>query len=160
MVAYSPLYSPASLGAVERQHRDLKQSLKATLLNMAEVHKSNWMAILPWTLLARRTAYHSELQASPAEFVFGDNPSVPGDLQGADIAPDSSLANLLERLRENAKRPSAEATIRRTPAVHYPPTTQTATHIYLKNQKSQLEVVANSRKIGHLDRKCGIMVKM
>ena len=67
IVAYSPLYSSQSLGGVERQHKDLKQSLKATLLAMGDVHQSRWMSVLPWTLLARRTAFHSELQASPAD---------------------------------------------------------------------------------------------
>ena len=38
LVKYSPIYSPSSLGAVERQHRDLKCSLKATLMTMGDVH--------------------------------------------------------------------------------------------------------------------------
>ena len=63
IVAYSPLYSPSSLGSVERIHKDIKASLKATLLAMGNEHKSKWMSVLPWTLLSRRTSYHSELQA-------------------------------------------------------------------------------------------------
>ena len=136
IVAYSPLYSPASLGAVERQHRDIKESLKACLLSIGDHYQEKWTSILPWTLLARRTAYHSELQASPAEVVFGDNPAVPGDLPGADLPADNDLVDLLERLRTNARRPPAQTTIRRNPQVYYPPTTATATHIYLKKHKT------------------------
>ena len=35
-VSYTPVYSPASLGSLERQHLDLKSSLKATLIQMGE----------------------------------------------------------------------------------------------------------------------------
>ena len=39
IVKYSPLYSSQSLGGFERQHRDLKSSLKATLLAMGDTHQ-------------------------------------------------------------------------------------------------------------------------
>ena len=131
IVAYSPLYSPSSLGSVERIHKDIKASLKATLLAMGDEHKSKWMSVLPWTLLSRRTSYHSELQATPSEVVFGENPAVPGDLAGADLPADPNLPALLDRVRANAQRPPAQTTIRRTPQVYYPPSTDTATHVYL-----------------------------
>ena len=136
IVAYSPLYSSQSLGSVERIHRDLKASLKAVLLAMADKHQSGWMSVLPWCLLSRRTSYHSELQASPSEMVMGDNPVVPGDLPDADLANDNNLTDLLDRLRVNAGRKPAQTSIRRTPAVYYPATTATATHIYLRCPKT------------------------
>ena len=71
IIEYSPLYSASSLGGVERAHKDLKNSLKATLLAMNDTHQEKWMAILPWTLLSMRMSFHSELQASPAEVLFG-----------------------------------------------------------------------------------------
>ena len=93
------------------------------------------MSILPWTLLHQRTAYHSELQASPAEVILGENPALPGDLAGTDLPNDGTIEKLLDRVRANACRPPAQSTIRRSPAVYYPPTTESATHAYLKNQK-------------------------
>ena len=60
---------------------------------------------------------------------------MPGDLPAGDIQPDHGLPNLLERVRDNAKRVPAQTSIRRQPAVYYPPTTATATHVYLKKQK-------------------------
>ena len=89
-------------------------------------------------MLARNTAYHSELQVSPSEAVYGENPAVPGDLAGSDLStnPDHDLVDLVEKLRQNARRPPAQTTIRRHPAVYYPPTTATATHIYLRRQKT------------------------
>ena len=38
LVSYTPVYHSASLGHLERQHRDLKQSLKACLLEMGDKH--------------------------------------------------------------------------------------------------------------------------
>ena len=61
IVEFAPLYSPQAVGGVERQHQPLKTSLKAALLHMSDVHGSNWMSILPWILLARRTSFHTEL---------------------------------------------------------------------------------------------------
>ena len=116
-------------------HKDLKNSLKATLIAMADTHQTKWAAVLPWTLLSKNTAFHSELQASPCELVFGENPALPGDLAGAELPADASIVDLLDRLRDNAKRPAAQTTINRNPAVYYPATTSTATHVYLKCQK-------------------------
>ena len=134
-MAYSPLYSSQSLGWVERQHPDLKQSIKSTLLAMGDAHKDRWMSVLPWTLLARRTAFQSELQASPCEVLYGNNVRVPGDLPAGDTQPDHRLPNLLERVCDNAKRSPAHTSICRQPAVYSPPTTATATHVYLKKHK-------------------------
>ena len=47
IVTYSPIYSPASVGAIERQHGDLKNSLKAVLSTTADVYGSTWVDILP-----------------------------------------------------------------------------------------------------------------
>ena len=111
--------------------------LKTTLLTMADTHKSKWMDILPWILLSRRTSFHSELQASPSEAVFGQNPVVPGDLPAGDIPTDHSLAQLMDRVRNNASKPPAQTSVRRDPPVYYPPTTVTATHVYLRKAKAK-----------------------
>ena len=57
VVNYTPVYHPASLGGLERQHRDIKSSLKAVLSHMGDTHGHQWLAALPWVLLGRRTAY-------------------------------------------------------------------------------------------------------
>ena len=48
IVTYSPVYRPAAVGHVERQHKELKHSMKAVLVQMAEEHKEDWMSSLPW----------------------------------------------------------------------------------------------------------------
>ena len=102
---------------------------------MGDEHGSSWMSILPWTLLARRTAFHSELQASPSELVLGENPLIPGDLthNGPD---DHSVPELLDRLRKNASREPAQTTIRRTIKPYFPPSATNATHVWVKRGKT------------------------
>ena len=120
---------------MERQHRDLKNSIKSTLMAIRDAHQDRWMAVLPWTLLTRRTAFHSELQASPCEVLYGNNVRVPGDLPAGDIHPDHGPPQLLDRVWENATHALAQTSIRRQPAIYYPPTTLTATDVYLKKKK-------------------------
>ena len=45
IVKYTPLYSPSSLGMGERQHREIKNGLKACLLTMANDAKDRWMDV-------------------------------------------------------------------------------------------------------------------
>ena len=133
-VDYAPTYAPWAVGTVERQHRDLKNSIRAALIHMADTHQSNWQAILPWVLLARRTSFHSELQATPSEFVLGEVPLVPGDLS-PDLPADHNLAHLLERLKHNAKRPPAQTKPPQKEPTALPNSATTATHIYFKRAK-------------------------
>ena len=77
IVSYTPVYSPASLGSLERQHADIKNGLRAILHNMADEYQSEWMSILPWVILSRRTALHGELRATPAQAVMGSDQNCP-----------------------------------------------------------------------------------
>merc|ERR1711951_38473 len=91
VVNYTPLYHPASLGGLERQHRDIKASLNAVLYHMGDQHGSRWLSALPWVLLGRRSAYQQDLGTSPAELAFGQTPLVPGALAGADLNQETDL---------------------------------------------------------------------
>ena len=134
MVEFSPLYSPASVGIIERQHRDLKSSLKAALIRMGSTSGSRWMEALPWILLARRTSVHNDIQATPAELVLGNNPRLPGDLQ-TDMPLDKSIPDLLNRLKKNAERPPQPTSLHKELPTYFPPAAQRATHVFTKNHK-------------------------
>ena len=92
------------------------------------------MAILPWTLLSRRTAFHAELQATPAEIVMGDNPKVPADLT-PDLPADHSLGELLKRVKSNAQRPPQPTRMPKQ-QVYWPSSAAEATHVYTKRAKT------------------------
>ena len=134
IVNYTPLYSPASLGSLERQHADVKNALRATLIAMGDEFQSSWMRILPWILIARRTSYHGEMKASPAQVVFGEDPRLPGDI----IPPMGSgevLEDLLARVKANAQRPPAQTATHRQLPVNFPARAKEATHVYTKRAK-------------------------
>ena len=79
-VKYSALYRPQSVGLLERQHRSLKDSLKAAILDICAKHQEKWMDHLPFVLLGRRTALQADIGASASELAFGKNVVVPGQL--------------------------------------------------------------------------------
>ena len=135
IISYSPLYSPSSLGGVERQHLDLKNSLKSILLALGNDHGDQWMDALPWVLLSRHVAFHAELEASPAECVYGENLRLPGDLPVMDPSTQD-IKDLLHRLRANAKRPPAQTQLHKHLPVHVPATVVNATHVYVRKHKT------------------------
>ena len=137
IIKYTPLYSPQALGGVERQHKDLKQSLKTALLQMGDSHGSAWMEILPWTLLARRTSHHHELDGTPAEALLGQNPRLPGDV-APQPSSDKTVKEMMDRMKELANKPPAQS---RQPVepVYYPQKAQEATHVYVRRPKSKIK---------------------
>lgn len=64
-------YHPQSNGLIERFHRTLKAALKC--------HNSSWSDALPLVLLGIRATLKPELDASPAEMLYGQTISLPGD---------------------------------------------------------------------------------
>ena len=67
-------YHPASNGLVERFHRQLKTSL------IARNSSADWIDHLPLVLLGIRTTVKSDLDACPAELVYGSSLRLPGEM--------------------------------------------------------------------------------
>ena len=74
-VGHTTAYHPQSNGIIERWHRTLKTSLMCRLQSVRE----NWVQELPGVLLGLRSAMKDDLQASPAEFVYGTQLRLPGE---------------------------------------------------------------------------------
>ena len=79
-VLLSPAYHQQANGAVEHQHQNLENSLRAAIIEMGQFHKKQWIKVLPWTLLGRRVAFQPHLDASSAQLVFGKALQFPGAL--------------------------------------------------------------------------------
>ena len=134
IVSYSPIYSPATVGSIERQHADLKNSLKAVLSTIGDAHGDQWVDVLPWVVLGRHTSFNADLGATPAEAVFGQNPRVPGDMPFA-MKEDEPIQDMLERVKANAKRPPMQTSLHKNPMFYMPATAETCTHVYTKRAK-------------------------
>ena len=135
IVSFAPLYSPSTVGTIERQHADIKNSLRAVLLAMGEEHGESWARILPWVLLGRRTSYHADLGATPAQLVFGSDPKVPGDLVHP-VGTETGPQELLQRVKEVVVRPPAQTALHKQTNIYLPPAAKEATHVWAKNTKS------------------------
>ena len=136
-VAYTPPYHPASLGHIERQHKDIKVGLKTALYAMGDKHGENWLSHLPWVLLARRTALQPDLGTSPAEMTLGMHPRLPPDLLGEPGQPLSSPESekLLEGLRAKAARPAVQPSHHGDKPVNLP-NLDHVTHVFIKRGKT------------------------
>jgi hypothetical protein len=82
-------YHPQANGLIERNHRNLKASLKCRLSG------PNWVDELPWVLLGLRTTPKEDLHSSSAELVYGSPLTVPGD-----FFPDSKPRSAPRELQQ------------------------------------------------------------
>ena len=138
-VNFVPPYHQATNGAIERQHRPLKESIKAALIEMGDLHKNKWMEQLPLTLLGRRVSLHEDMQASPAQLTLGgENPLIPGVL-----VPDSPSAKdndheLLKSLQVQSNTPVIPMSSHCDPKPTYVPQNfEDATHLFVKLESPQ-----------------------
>ena len=126
---------------LERQHRGLKDSLRAALIQMGDTHQERWMDHLPFVLLGRRVAFQPDLGASPAEMTFGKSLVVPGQiLSSPDTSGPEALQEVLKQVRLNTN------TLPVQPSRHSPPEKPLAdipadvTHAYTRqHQKNGLQ---------------------
>ena len=86
-------YHPQANGLIERNHRDLKASLKCRL------NGPNWVDELPWVLLGLRTTPKEDLRSSSAELVYGSPLTVPGD-----FFPDSTPRSASRELQQQREK--------------------------------------------------------
>ena len=109
-------YNPRANGAVERFHRQLKDSLRCHLVETTRIHSLQWCEYIPLVLLWFRATVKEDIQASPAELVFGQNITLPPDLRsepsGIQVDPTdyvSVLKDMMEKVRGQTSRPVRNA---------------------------------------------------
>ena len=126
-------YHPESNGLVERMHRRLKEALTA----LGTDSPNDWFWRLPCALLAIRTTLKPDLGASPADLVYGEGLTVPGEILDVNRPSDRQQAQFqraaLDDLRIEVARLQPTATsAHRTPRTHIPVDLRTATHVFVK----------------------------
>ena len=86
---------------IERSHQSLKNSIKASLVDLGDKYQGNWIYYLPWALLGLRSSYNNDLGTSSSEMTFGMHPQLPGTLLAdpEDInMSNSHLQTILKKL--------------------------------------------------------------
>jgi hypothetical protein len=91
-------YNPAANGLVERFHRQLKASIMC--------HASEgWTDSLPTILLGIRSAWKDDIQATPAEMLYGQTLRLPGEfLSPAPAAASDDPAAFTTQLRKHMSK--------------------------------------------------------
>lgn len=120
-------YHPQSNGMVERFHRQLKQSIRATDPN-------HWSEMLPLILLGIRTTIKQDLKHTPSEMLYGENPRLPGEL--FVHSRDSNFTDpqdFVQKLRENLRKVgSAPTRIANNRAVYVPKSLLDAEYVFVR----------------------------
>ena len=125
-------YHPQSNGLVERFHWRLKEALNALVTEESD----KWYWKLPCVLLAIRTTMKPDINASPADLVFGEGLAIPGEILSSPLDNDESheeRQRLFDNLRlEVARVQPTRTSAHRRPAVHIPEDLRTATHVFVR----------------------------
>ena len=102
-VRYSALYRPQSIGLLERQHRSIKDSLKAAIEDTVDKHQDRWLDFLPFVLLGRKVALQPDIGASASELSFGMNLRIPGQIlhDPGELPDGPQLQDILRDVRKN-----------------------------------------------------------
>lgn len=120
-------YHPAANGMVERLHRQLKAAIMCH-------STSQWTEVLPIVLLGIRSAWKADIQASPADLVYGEPLRLPGQfLSPSDDDTSLDVTDLSHRLRSHmAKLAPKPASWHRKGPFYIPRALNEATHVFLR----------------------------
>ena len=128
-------YHPQANGLVERWHRTLKSSIMARV----EAAGSDWLNQLPWILLGLRITPKEDLDgASPAEMVYGQTLTIPGDM--IQTGPQEQVSQHLRDIRaqmENLKPKPTSAHGAKTAGFHVPKALETAQYVYIRRSETK-----------------------
>lgn len=132
---YTTAHHPASNGLIERWHRTLKSAIKC--------HGQRWIDILPTVLLGLRTCYKKDLEASPAEYLYGTLLRILGEFfTHEDLPIDQNI--FLEDFRIHMR------TLKPAPVTHHGKRKifcykelYSCTHVFIRQENTKKESLDN-----------------
>lgn len=91
-------YHPQANGLIERMHRTLKSAIKCHT-------SSDWTESLPIVLLGLRSTFKNDLNATPAEMVYGTTLKLPGEFFEpiSDVYTESDFVDNLRKIMSELK---------------------------------------------------------
>ena len=134
-VTHSPIYYPQTNGLIERSHQTLKNTIKATLIEMGDKYQKNWIYYLPWALLGIRSSFNKDLNTSPLEMTLGKHVQLPGtilaDPQDIMKNEDINVDSLLKRLQMKDNRMAVPPSLNK-PNPTVPTLPDFVSHVYVR----------------------------
>ena len=124
---HTTAYHPSANGLVERFHRQLKSSLKASDNGL------NWTECLPLIMLSIRSSFKSDLSCSPAELVFGTQLRLPHQFFAQSSLDSLDPNNYVDRLRRYMSKLQATPTRSHTNRSYIPVDLQSCTHVFVRD---------------------------
>lgn len=122
----STAYRPQTNGILERWHRSFKTAIKCH-------ENENWIEVLPTILLGLRNSFKEDLQASPAQLLYGTTLKLPGEFFVQENTPGdpstfaAKLQNHMSKLRPVPTAHHNHTTVFVHPDLH------TCSHVFLRD---------------------------
>lgn len=147
-------YHPSSNGMIERWHRSLKASLMCH-------NNKNWFEVLPTVMLGLRSSIREDVNATPAELVYGSSIRLPGEFlqESNDSIPNDEFVQQLKSHMNMLKPVDIIHKSNRTVFVHKD--LKICSHVFIRNDtvKKSLQppyngpyrVISRTDKIFNID---------
>lgn len=120
-------YHPQSNGLIERWHRTLKAAIMCR-------DSANWCFVLPTILMGLRSTFKEDLNATPAEMVYGTTLRLPGEFFCKSKPSEINECEFVSDLRRQmaALQPTQTADHSQT-TVFSSKSLNTTTHVFIRN---------------------------
>lgn len=129
-------YHPQANGIIERWHRTFKNAIKCHA-------NTRWMETLPTIMLGLRTSILENINASPADLVFGSSLRLPYDFlekPKKSISPAAFVERLKESMQKLRPVPSSNHS-KQTVFIHKD--METCSHVFIRNDCVKKPLQAN-----------------
>ncbi|VDP94502.1 unnamed protein product [Echinostoma caproni] len=130
---------------VERFHRHLKAALRAS-------ENPRWSEALPLVMLEVRAALKNDLNASPAELVYGRCLRLPGELVAPLKPTDFEYGDFVERLKHHMRQLKPAQTRERVVRVHQPAELSTCPYLITVQQSLRFRDISRAALVCYLAR--------